>query len=197
MRIKIEFSATDQLIPNNQWVVTSYFNDLLGENNEYHGKSGNYHISHLCGGKLTKDKRHLQFNDEHQPFFLVTSNDMAFMSNVLMRLITTKPNLGYGTAFKDVKHINEQFYNGLNHFFVLSPVLLKDKESNKFVNIKSKDDTGAFTINNGEYAEKLKANIINKFSKIDPSLDFKDFDLKIDFKVISNVFNDFILLIKK
>lgn len=179
MRIKIDFTVPNTPIPNDIWVVNSFIHaELFGVNNDYHDISGEYCISHLCGGKLSDDKNFKIFDENHTPFIFITSDNKEFISNVILKAVLNKPSLGYGATVKNVTPIDEQFYNGLNHFFVLSPVLLK--HNGRLINILTKDDENKYTIINSEYSDLLKSHIIKKFSKINPNLDFTNFDIKID-----------------
>ena len=72
MRIKIEFTSTEQNVPiDTQRYVSSFIHKSLGKNNEYHDAMSHYSISNLKGGKLNDDKKTLSFKLTN-PFIIVT-----------------------------------------------------------------------------------------------------------------------------
>lgn len=172
MRIKIEFSETESKLPiNNQHLVNSYIHKVLGNNNIYHDAKSNYCISQLCGGKMNEDKS-LSF--KKNPFIIVTSDDMEFINKIIIGVMNT-PEFCSGIIFKNISFIDEYFYNGWNHFFTLSPILLKEQTRGERVKF--------ITVNDADYSEKLKNHMINKLSKIDSKLDLSDFEIIIGDKL--------------
>ena len=184
MRLKIEFNSTSESVPNNLVHLNRFINKVLGNNNIYHNKSGNYCISHLCGGKLSKDKLTVSF-ENRTPFIIVTSEDMTFLNKIIVGLMDGKnKDYGFGLTFKNMSFIEEKLYNGWNHFFVLSPILIKGKDDDpRYTTILNKDEFGKPTIINNDYKNRLQQHIIHKFSTIDPTLDFSNFELVISEKL--------------
>lgn len=181
MRLKIELSGTNQNVPKNtQSKVNSFIHNAIGRNNQYHDSKSDYCISNLCGGKLNEDKLTLSFNNDS--FIIVTSTNMEFINKLIVGLMNNR-DFGYGISFKNVSFIDEVLYDGYNHFFTLTPVLIKGKEETdpKYITIKNIDQDGKYTIDNPEYTKRLKEHIINKFTKIDPTVDFNGFDIVIDY----------------
>lgn len=187
MRIKIEFNSTSENVPNNLKHLNSFIHRLLGVNNIYHNKSGDYSVSHLCGGKLSRDRLYVSFTNCN-PYIIVTSEDMTFLNKIIMGLTEKKnQDFGFGVTFKNMSFIEEELRDGWNHFFVLSPILIKEKrikyENTKYITILNKDEFGRPTIINENYKNSLQEHIIHKFSTIDPTLDFSDFELVISEKL--------------
>lgn len=168
MRIKIEFTKPEQAVPiETQRYVNSYIHTCLGRNNEYHDAPSQYSISNLKGGKLNEDKKTLSFNTV-SPYIVVTSEDEMFLNRVVTGL-NSNQDFAFGMKFKDIEFIGESFFDGWNHFYTLDPILLKEKKEdgrNWFVTIEDKD-----------FATKLKNHIINKFNKVDPTLKLSDLEL--------------------
>lgn len=180
MRLKIVLNKTDQNVPKNtQSLVNTFIHNALGRNNKYHDAKSDYCVSNLCGGKLNEDK--LTLSIPTNPFIIVTSNDMEFINKLIVGVMNN-PDFGYGMKFKNILFIEEKLYDGYNHFFTLTPVLIKGKGENepKYITIKSKDENDKYTVNNPDYVIRLKEHIINKFTKIDPTLDFTGFNIEID-----------------
>jgi CRISPR-associated endoribonuclease Cas6 len=168
MRIKIELSSTTEKLPiNNQHLVNSFIHRVLGNNNSYHDTFSKYCVSQLCGGRMNEDKQTLSFTGS--PFIIVTSDDMVFINKIIVGLLNTK-DFGYGITFKNISFIEEKFYDGWNHFFTLSPIIIKERDGEKYRFV---------TVNDSDYTNKLKNHILNKLSQIDSSLDLSDFELVI------------------
>jgi|AntRauTorckE6833_2_1112554.scaffolds.fasta_scaffold58336_2 CRISPR-associated endoribonuclease Cas6 len=168
MRIKIQLKnlgdVTATLPINNQHLLTGYFHKCLGINNEYHdGIYNNYSLSTLRGGRMNEDKETVSF--EKGAHFFVSSMDSEFIDKISIGVFSN-PNFGHGLKFKSIDSIEEQFYNGYNHFKTLSPILFK--KDNSFINV---DDD--------QYESKLQKYIKYKLSKIDSSLNLSDFKISV------------------
>lgn len=123
MRLKIKLSSSELNFPiNNQHILNSYIHKCLGVNNEYHNAKSDYNISWLCGGKMNDDK--LTVTYKNGAFFLISSQNQEFLNKMLIGIMNN-PVFYKDMTFKDVEHIEEQFFNGINHFHVLSPFLIK------------------------------------------------------------------------
>ena len=170
MRIKIEFTSTEQNVPiDTQRYVNSFIHKALGKNNEYHDAMSHYSISNLKGGKLNDDKKTLSFKLTN-PFIIVTSEDEEFLGKIISGTLVNN-DFGFGIKFKDVLFINENFNDGWNHFYTLDPILLREKK---------KDGRNWFvTVEDADFTVKLREHIINKFSKIDPTLKLSDLELMV------------------
>lgn len=168
MRIKIEFTKPDQPIPiETQKYVNSYIHTCLGRNNEYHDAPSQYSISNLKGGKLNDDKKTLSFKNIN-PYIVVTSEDEIFLNKIVEGLDTNE-DFAFGMKFLDMEFIGEDFFDGWNSFYTLDPILLKEKREdgrNWFVTIEDKN-----------FTTKLRNHIINKFTKVDPTLKLSDLEL--------------------
>lgn len=185
MRIKIELSGTKESLPiNNQHLVNSFIHKILGNNNKFHDSSSNYSVSQLCGGKMNDDKQTLSFINS--AFIIVSSQNMEFINKIIVGLLNNK-DFGYGIEFKNISFIEEKFYDGWNHFFTLSPILIKERiDENKYKFV---------TVNDVDYSEKLKQHILRKLKAIDSTLILDDFELLLGDKykvkkiLVKNVIN--------
>ena len=170
MRYILKFTKpTEPVHINTQHIINSFIHKLLGNNNEYHDTKSNYAISNLKGGKLNKSNNNLVFNT--YPYIVVSSNDTKFITKILDGLLNFK-DLGYGMTFKQYIPVEENYNDYWNNFNTLDPIRLR--EYNKETNLNR-----YITINDKDFKNKLKNHIINKFSKIDPTLDFENFDIEI------------------
>jgi CRISPR-associated endoribonuclease Cas6 len=168
MRIKIEFNKPNQNVPiNTQSYVNSFIHKCLGNNNPYHDNKSNYCVSNLKGGKLNDDKQTLSF--VNNPYIIVTSEDYHFIGKIIEG--TFNNSLPFDMNVIDTSFINETLTNGWNHFFTLDPIILKEynpEGKQRYITI---DDT--------DFKDKLKSHIINKFTKIDPTLKLNDLQLEV------------------
>lgn len=164
MRLKIKLTANKEpIVINNQHLVNSYIHKCLGENNEYHDAKSDYCISNLRGGHMNNDKETLNFDGG--AFIIVTSMDNDFIGK-LMCGMSMNTDFGKGMTICGYEPMSDDLYGGFNIFRTLTPVLIKEYGTDKFKTIKDDD-----------YADVLKKHIINKFTKINPKLDFRNFDV--------------------
>lgn len=164
MRIKIEFTKNTESVPvNNQHMLNSYIHKCLGVNNKYHDAPSDYNISHLYGGKLKGDV--LEFKDGG--YIVVSSMDQEFINKMLIGTLNNQ-ELFCGMRFAGITHINEQFYDGWNHFATLSPFIVEERAG---------DNKRFLTLDEPDFQERLENYLINKLSKVDPNLDLLDFEV--------------------
>lgn len=186
MRIKINFSANTSEVPNNNKVVLEYVHRCLGRDNKYHDQRSEYSISQMYGGELCKNDTNL-LNFPNGGYFTVSSQDKDFINKFLLGLINN-PEISYGIKFKNIQHIQEDFMDGWNHFATLSPFIIKKilgKDVYSFMTLKGqykRNGTKWFCEEPEGYnfQDVVQAYLINKLSKIDPTLDLSSFMVKID-----------------
>lgn len=169
MRLKISFSKnTSDVKVNNQSLINSWIHKCLGVNNVYHNVKSDYNISHLYGGKLNADKQTLSF--ENGGFLIISSKNNEFINKMLVGIINNAELIN-GMKFSGVDYINENFLDGWNHFSTLSPFIIKNYTSKKIYKFLTLKDPG--------FEQQVKSYLINKLSKIDPTLELSNFDVKI------------------
>lgn len=170
MRIILKFSKNESLVPiNNQSYVNYYIHKCLGENNEFHNSKNDYSISHLYGGKLTEDKKHLSF--ENGGMIVVSSKNTLFLDKIIDGIINN-PYLNWGMKYKEIININESFCTGWNHFATLSPFIIKkysDKKTYSFA-----------TINESDFVDIVKNHTIKKLNAMFPGIDLSNFMIRIN-----------------
>ena len=170
MRIKVNFTANTEMVPiNNHHILNSYIHKCLGENNEYHDSKSEYCVSHICGGKKIKGEDFVNF--PNGSFIIITAKDSDFLNKILIGIIGNS-DLGYGMKFSTIDHVEETFYNGWNHFGVLSPFIISNrKEDGKDWFLTLKDEN---------FVKGVEEHMKRKLKAIDPSLDLEGFELKIN-----------------
>jgi CRISPR-associated endoribonuclease Cas6 len=168
MRIKINFSKNTRPVSiANQSQVNGYIHKCLGIDNKYHDAVNNYAVSSLMGGRLNEDKKTVSF--DNGGYITVSSSDTEFMNKLVMGILNNQ-EFTCGMNFAGVDPINETFINGWNHFATLSPFLIKEKTDNGY---------GFVTLNDDNFEAKVKSYLLNKLSKIDPTLNLTNFNVKI------------------
>jgi len=168
MRLKINFTENTSQVPiQHQSLLNSYIHKCLGRNNKYHDSKNDYCISHIYGGKLNVKNSTLTYKDGG--FIVASSTDGDFLNKILVGVLNNQELIG-GMKFKGVEHLDEQFYNGWNHFSTLSPFIIK----------KRMDDGYKFiTLNDSNFENEVENYLINKIGKIDDTLDLSDFKVTI------------------
>lgn len=183
MRIRVNFTKNSEYVPNNQNVVNSYIHNKCLGSNEYHDAYSNYSISRLLGGVIVNGGKNVDF--PKGGYILITSMDTIFMDRIVSGIINAG-SIGYGMKLSNIEVINEKLYNGWNYF----------KTTDMGFMLKNKNG-GYYTINDEGFEQVVKNHIINKFSKINPYLDFSDLEViipkhrshKAVRRYVNNVFN--------
>jgi len=162
MRLIVNFTKNTEPVPvNNQNVINSYIHDCLGRNNKYHDISGDYNISLLLGG-TTNENGFMDFKNGGR--IIISTQDNEFLEKLLSAIMLNK-NLSWGMIYKNVDFINEIFYSGINHFYTLSPILLKKITGDKKYTFHTKNDS--------DFDEVLTIRMKNKLQKISDKSNLK------------------------
>lgn len=186
MRIKILLSGTKEELPmNHQHIVNSFIHRVLGKNNGYHDTKNDYSISSLQGGKWISGTKNISFLNGG--YITISSLNSEFINNILLKLYMTSFYLDIKVI--GIEFIDEQFYNGWNHFVTLSPFIIKK--------YKTKKDYGFHTLEDEDFESVVKNHLISKIRKINPKLDLSDFEVmipkhenhKLNKVIVKNVLN--------
>lgn len=154
MRIKITFEGGGKKLPShNQHMVNGFIHSCLGDNNEYHDSKNTYAVSMLNGGKLYK---HGIFSYDYKANIIV-SGDAIFLSKIVDGVM--KLGNFNGMKLLNIEFIQEELFNGINHFATLSPILLK-RDNKRFA-----------TLNDDDYQNLLESQIKSKVRSILPDED--------------------------
>lgn len=169
MRIKVNLSPTNKELPiNNQHIVNSFIHRVLGKDNEYHDTRSYYSVSSLQGGRWIEGTDKISF--DKGGYITITSLDQDFMEKILSALYTTQ--FHGDISVKGMDFIDEVFYHGWNHFATLSPFMIKK--------ITGRNKYKFITLDDDNFEDEVKAHLLNKLPKVNPSLDFSEFDVKIE-----------------
>lgn len=169
MRLKINFTKNNEKVPNNQNIVNSYIHTKCLGHNEYHDKQSNYCISRMLGGVVNKNGKTIDY--EKGGYILITSLDLEFLNKIVLGVLTN-PMFGYGMELVDIERIEEEFYSGVNHF----------KTTPSGFVLRKKDGIGKdlyYTIEDPNINKVLEEHIYNKFTKINPNLNFEGFKIEV------------------
>lgn len=163
MRLKIFFTKNSEPVPsNNQGFVNSYVHKCLGNNNKYHDDFSDYNISHLIGRDKVIGKSTTDFSNGGM---LVVSSESETFLNELLTGIMSNTEIGWSMKYSHMEFINEKFYDGLNHFSTVSPILLSESTGKK---------TRRFHIHSdGNYDEILTMRTLIKLNAINTKQNLK------------------------
>jgi len=179
MRVKLNYTKNTKLVPNNLQNLNSYINKLLGKNNPYHDKQSDYCCVGMLGEVITDGGRNLNYPNGG---YIIFSTPDEKILNIVLSSLHTNTEYGYGMVFDGLQFIEEKTYGGNNLIIPVGNrgILLKGKDKNGKPYFVTPDNTD-------NYTEVITNQIINKFSKINPKLDFSEFSIeKIDKYRVSN-----------
>lgn len=168
MRIKINFTKNDKPVPfNSIGDINTYIHKCLGENNKYHDTVSDYSVSKLIGSgsKLNPDFT-LDFPNGAK--IIVSSIDESFLEELLIGLGENE-NFISGMKYSHIDFINETFYDGVNHFHTISPILLKERDRG-FVTVKDADFFEVLT-------ERTKGKLLAISKKRNIKINLSDFNI--------------------
>jgi len=179
----LKLSSNQKIIPfNYQELLTGVIHKWIGEENEYHGKSGQFSFSWLQNTKANKNGINL---DRDAYFFISSSNDTLI--KLIVKGILDDPEMFCGVNVTDVQIVEPPEFSNVQKFLMASPVLVKVKDDNT---------TRHVTIEDEDFEEKLTVSFKNKLEKagisskgltiqLDPDSSFRTTKL-VDYKGIKN-----------
>lgn len=147
MILKIILTKPNVNIPvNNQHYVNGFFHKVLGENNKWHDTFSEYAISSLQGG--TFNNGYLTFKKE--PYFIISSENPEFIDTVMDNITKVDANI-FGMVFKGMKIQDYLVNKYFDKVITISPILLKEKSTNRHV-----------TVQDSDFIDVLTKNCVNK-----------------------------------
>lgn len=170
MRFIVNFTKNTETVPvYNQKFLNYYVHKCLGINNEYHDNHSDYNISMLIGGIYSKKTKSLDFPDGAR--IVVSSYDLNFLEK-LMSGFDSNPDFFWGMKYNYADYISESVYNDVNHFYTISPILIKNSINKK---------TNFVTIENENFDSVITEKTMNKLIKINEkknlNLDLSNFNI--------------------
>jgi CRISPR-associated endoribonuclease Cas6 len=119
------------------------------------------------------------FNDNAFEFpnggkIIVSTKDID-MLNTLLSGVSSNPDLKWGMKYTNIDFVDEHIYNGVNHFFTLSPILMK-------INLGD-SQCRYVTIGDADFDEILTKRTIAKLQAISTKQELK-LDLR-GFQIVS------------
>jgi CRISPR-associated endoribonuclease Cas6 len=174
MKLKIEFTKNTKPVPFTYMSnVNGYLHTIIGRNNKYHDKLSHYSTSFLHGGKITKDKKHLDFSNG--VVWYISSPDVNFLMNNIAVNIDNHPDFIYGMKLNSINRINVMDFDEQKEHIIKtkSPILLKwydNKTKKNFYYTYESDDSIT--------SQMMKNIIIKKAKLMGKNLNSNDFDIK-------------------
>jgi CRISPR-associated endoribonuclease Cas6 len=172
MRIKINFTKNTETVTFvNQHFINSFIHQSLGYGNKYHDTYSDYIVSDLRGGKINKNKSGLDY--PNGGFIIVGSMSLEFLENLIDGFSKIKNDFQmHGMKYKNYDFLpEERLFNGINYFKTLSPILLKEQKYGQLPHF--------ITIEDDDFTEKLTIQTKKRLSKINPNLDFTNFNISL------------------
>lgn len=183
MRLYLKLSKNTNTIPfNYQELLTGTIHKWIGENNEEHGKSGQYCFSWLQNTVTNKNGIELRQN----AYFFISSGNTELIKKIIKGILDD-PTMFNGVSVKDVQIKNTPEFGTSEKFLMASPVLLKEKQDERIRHI---------TLNDNDFEKALTNNLKRKLDKVgigskgltvnlDPETNFRQTKL-ITYKGIKN-----------
>jgi len=152
MRIYLRLSKSQKTIPfDYQELLTGVIHKWIGENNEFHGKSGQYSFSWIQNTIATEKGLNLK-NDAY--FFIGSVND-ALIKKIVSGILES-PEMFLDVRVLDIQIKNIPSFRSLEKFLMASPVFLKIREGEEIRHV---------TLNDKDFEEVLTKNLKRKLEK--------------------------------
>ena len=145
MRIKVILdnnnNNNNQIPVNNNNILVGFVNNILGNNNEYHGKTGQYCLSSLQGGKLNTDKKTLSFSDNN-PYFYFSSMNLDTITKFISNINNLSNNIKcMGMSISNIDVIDDfKVNNFFDNVITISPILLYNNDYSKKITFKTSNN---------------------------------------------------------
>lgn len=177
MKLKIEFSKNTEPVPFTYVTnLNGYLHKVLGSNNEYHDDISLYSTSFLHGGKISRDKKFLEFRNGAA--WYVSSPDSQFITDFINN-VYQNTEFAFGMKLQKVEIIEtEPICEGEFYLFrTMSPILLKqrDFETRKNIYYTYEDDVKTTS-------ELMKSIILKKAEKAGIEMNSDDFDISFNYE---------------
>lgn len=196
MRLKIKFTKNTKKVPHDLQNFNSYIHRLLGANNPYHDGPSDYSCTGMLGGELVDGGRNLNFPNGG---YIIFSTKSSTILDLIVSNMIKEREYGYGMSISGYDFISEKLFSGDNLMMTIGKgYLLKG-------NTKLGEPKFLTPDNTENFHEKIKEQIVNKFRKINPKLNFNSFDIEplrryrvqnVYVKGIKNITSTFTLSIK-
>jgi len=177
MKLKIEFTKNTEPVPFTYvGNLNGYLHKVLGSNNEYHDDISLYSTSFLHEGKISKNKKYLDF--PHGATWYVSSPDSKFIGNFVNN-IYQNTSFAFGMELHSVEVQESEITNEGEYylFHTMSPILLKqrDFETRKNVYFTYEDDVKTTS-------DLMKSIILKKAEKACIDIKGEDFDISFNYE---------------
>jgi len=177
MKLKIEFSKNTEPVPFTYVSnLNGYLHKVLGSNNVYHDDISLYSTSFLHGGKISKNKKYLDF--PHGAIWYISSPDNQFIANFINN-VYQNTDFAFGMELNGVDIVKIEIVNEGDYylFHTKSPILLKQKdfETRKNIYFTYEDDFKTTS-------ELMKSIILKKAKKAEIDIKNDDFDISFNYE---------------
>lgn len=155
MRIYLRLSKNQKLVPfNYQELLVGVTHKWIGENNDVHGKSGQYSFSWIQNTFATKDG--INLGDD--PYFFIGSINDSFVKKTIGGILKN-PEMFCGVRVIDVQIRNIPSFRNSEEFFMASPVFLKLREGSETRHVTIRDEDFEKVLTDSFKRKLLKAEL--------------------------------------
>lgn len=165
-KLIIEFTPNTEPVPfnvNTNSLVSSWFHDVVGRNNDIHGKPSEFSISDLQGSKISEDKKSLNF--KYGAYVVFSTLNMDLIIKIMCNW-SNIPYLGYGMKCIGITPQKIETHPRYDIVRSISPILLIHNKEN-------------ITVNNPLFLEKLIENTRRKLKHHLNDDDMIGFDIEL------------------
>ena len=177
MKLRIEFTPNTEPVPFTYVTnLNGYLHKILGSDNKYHDEISLYSTSFLHNGKISRDKKYLNFpNGAH---WFISSPDKEFIMDFISN-VYNNTEFAFGMELLSVEIINLELINHGDYYIfnTLSPILLKQRDfvTRKNIYYTYEDDIKTTS-------ELMKSIIIKKSEKIGLFIKPTDFEISFNYE---------------
>lgn len=172
MKLRIEFSRNTELVPFTYMTnLNGYLHKILGANNQYHNDISLYSTSFLHNGKITKNKKGLNFPRGAVWYVSSPNNDfiLKFINNVYKN-----QTFAFGMEVVSVNVVDSELVNRGEYYLfqTKSPILLKERN-----HVTKKNEYYTFNDDESKTSEIMKRVILKKAQKHGLNIHEDDFNI--------------------
>lgn len=177
MKLKIEFTANKEPVPFTYISnLNGYLHKVLGSENKYHDDISLYSTSFLHGGKISKNKKYLDFPRGAQ--WYISSPNKQFILDFINN-VYKDTSFAFGMELQGVEVVEGELINEGEYylFHTMSPILLKqrDPDTRKNIYFTYEDDVKTTS-------ELMKSIILKKAEKAGIAIKSTDFDISFNYE---------------
>jgi len=183
MRLYLKLDKNTKTIPfNYQELLTGTIHKWIGEDNNIHGKQGQFSFSWIQNTVAYKQG----INLKNDAYFFISSRNVELIKKIVKNILDD-PIMFSGVKVFDVQIKDTPEFSNSENFLMASPVLLKVKEDDEIRHVTLEDDDfeEILTVNFKRKLEKAGLTSEGVSIKLNPETSFRQTKL-VTYKKIKN-----------